>query len=552
MSRKKSTTEITEICEVDEAGRITATYVQVPSSQIPPDGGKEKRDARIDVVVSTESSEDSIFVLPSINSTTPDGHLADCSLLSKAATKSWLQTYVLDVFLPAGYPHSVTDDYLKYQIYDSLQAFSSSIAGLLSSRAVLEGVGVGDPTTTPTTALLLSTTTDAVSRLCTILLAHRLGTALAPECKRYRLMADLLNDAGMVLDLLSPAVPMAFSWGMGGGAAGGGGGGGGGGVEGGDAGGGGWMGIGWSGRWMVLCAASCLRAGCGVLAGGAKASLSAKFARGADVGELNAKDASQETVISLLGMLTGTLVVRVITSPLATWMALLSLLAIHLATNYLAVRAVTMTSLNRQRANILFSHLLVTGKVLDPGEVAEREKVFEEDGVLRWNDGRKLGRAKIGVTLGTLLEKMGARDKKTGSMKITNGGDDLLKEQEWQCCMRDNYSVWWDQRESTAYVTLGKKCEPWQQLRAWMQALVLAAMANGIAIEDKVQGKSQIAEKQIVVGNGISSGMIMKRAQQRTEMTWQLYVIEMKRKGWDLDTAVLETRPGTRLSLSKG
>lgn len=27
----------------------------------------------------------------------------------------------------------------RYQIYDSLQAFSSSIAGLLASRAVLEG-----------------------------------------------------------------------------------------------------------------------------------------------------------------------------------------------------------------------------------------------------------------------------------------------------------------------------------------------------------------------------------------------------------------------------
>ncbi|KAL9063398.1 MAG: hypothetical protein Q9157_008267, partial [Trypethelium eluteriae] len=264
------------------------------------------------------------------------------------------------------------------------------------------------------------------------------------------------------------------------------------------------------------------------------------------------KDASQETVISLLGMLTGTLVVRVITSPLATWIALLSLLAIHLTTNYLAVRAVTMTSLNRQRANILFSHLLVTGKVLDPGEVAEREKVFEEDGVLRWHDGRKLGSARIGVKLGTLLEKMGTRDRKTGCMKITNGGDDLLKEQEWQCCMRDNYSLWWDRRESTAYVTLGERCEPWQQLRAWMQALVLAAMAKGIAIEDKVQGKSQIAETQTVMGDGLSLEALMKRAQQRTEMSWQLYVIEMKRKGWDLDTAVLETRPGTRLSLSKG
>ena len=52
--------------------------------------------------------------------------------------KSAVQRLV-DVFMPAGYPHSVTEDYLEYQIYDSLQAFASSIAGLLASRAVLEG-----------------------------------------------------------------------------------------------------------------------------------------------------------------------------------------------------------------------------------------------------------------------------------------------------------------------------------------------------------------------------------------------------------------------------
>lgn len=46
-------------------------------------------------------------------------------------------------FLPAGYPQTVTDDYLAYQTYDSLQAFSSSIASLLANRAVLEGLGVG-------------------------------------------------------------------------------------------------------------------------------------------------------------------------------------------------------------------------------------------------------------------------------------------------------------------------------------------------------------------------------------------------------------------------
>lgn len=53
----------------------------------------------------------------------------------------------------------------------------------------------------------------------------------------------------------------------------------------------------------VLCAASVGKALCGVVAGGAKASLSAHFAVKGDVGELSAVDAGQETVIGLAGML---------------------------------------------------------------------------------------------------------------------------------------------------------------------------------------------------------------------------------------------------------
>src|ERR1700743_521394 len=128
---------------------------------------------------------------------------------------------------------------------------------MLASRAVLEGkasmskatrrglptlgVGVGDATSHPTTALLLSVLQDSFGRVATILFAHRLGSALEPECKRYRLAADVLNDCAMVLDCLSPALPKPT-------------------------------------RVVVLSGSSALRALCGVAAGSAKASLSAHFA----------------------------------------------------------------------------------------------------------------------------------------------------------------------------------------------------------------------------------------------------------------------------------
>ena len=58
---------------------------------------------------------------------------------------------------------------------------------------------MGDSSASPTTALLLSILQESMGRVTTILFAHRLGTSLEPECKMYRLAADIFNDAAMVL-----------------------------------------------------------------------------------------------------------------------------------------------------------------------------------------------------------------------------------------------------------------------------------------------------------------------------------------------------------------
>src|SRR3989338_7411771 len=36
-----------------------------------------------------------------------------------------------EAFLPEGYPHTVSADYARYQVFDSMQAFCSSVTGLL-------------------------------------------------------------------------------------------------------------------------------------------------------------------------------------------------------------------------------------------------------------------------------------------------------------------------------------------------------------------------------------------------------------------------------------
>ncbi len=50
------------------------------------------------------------------------------------ALKSRLLTFLKNAFLPEGYPESVSDDYLTYQIWDTVQAFASSISGSLATQ----------------------------------------------------------------------------------------------------------------------------------------------------------------------------------------------------------------------------------------------------------------------------------------------------------------------------------------------------------------------------------------------------------------------------------
>ena len=62
--------------------------------------------------------------------------------------------FLKNAFLPQGYPDSVSKDYFSYQLWDTLQAFASSISGTLATQAVLEGIGVGDEEATPLAATI--------------------------------------------------------------------------------------------------------------------------------------------------------------------------------------------------------------------------------------------------------------------------------------------------------------------------------------------------------------------------------------------------------------
>ncbi|KAF3394272.1 RUS1 family protein [Penicillium rolfsii] len=452
-----------------------------------------------------------------------------------------------EVFLPSGYPQSVSDDYLPYQIFDSLQAFCSSIAGLLSSRAVLQGVGVGNADASPTSALLLHILQDTSGRIATILFAHRVGTALEPECKTYRLAADVFNDFAMILDCLSPMVPAGVM------------------------------------RVSVLSAAGVLRALCGVAGGSSKASLSAHFAKWGNLAELNAKDSSQETVISLVGMLVGSVVVSHVTGFTATWISLLTLLALHLSLNYAAVRSVQMTSLNRQRANIVLSALLEsdtginlteksiqskietrfetdtsthphTWKVLTPSQVSSQERIFHRGGTLQWTHfsrGMKtyLGSAEIGISLDTFF-KHAQRHYPKPTFPTSGGGSTSFQtalplHQITTLFNNESYILFLFPSPGTpsltwhASILLKKGCPVTAQLKGWAHALLAARVLSESSSNDSYS----LQTGQNVFDVVASVLDLLNRGDR-----FAGYVAALKKVGWDVDVGALETRGRRRVS----
>ncbi|KAA8529344.1 hypothetical protein F0562_033857 [Nyssa sinensis] len=114
---------------------------------------------------------------------------------------------ILEAF---GFPSSVTPDYVHFQIWDSLQGLSTYVRTMLSTQALLSAIGVGEKSATVIGATFQWFLRDLTGMLGGILFTFYQGSNLDSNAKMWRLVADLMNDLGMLMDLLSPLFPSAF------------------------------------------------------------------------------------------------------------------------------------------------------------------------------------------------------------------------------------------------------------------------------------------------------------------------------------------------------
>lgn len=100
----------------------------------------------------------------------------------------------------------MSEDYLRYQIWDTLQAFCSTITSAFTTRAILKGVGVGDAEASALSATITWIMKDGTGMWGRILFAWWKGNCLDSECKQWRLFADVLNDLAMLIELFLPFI----------------------------------------------------------------------------------------------------------------------------------------------------------------------------------------------------------------------------------------------------------------------------------------------------------------------------------------------------------
>jgi hypothetical protein len=199
-----------------------------------------------------------------------------------------------------------------------------------------------------------------------------------------------------------------------------------------------------------------------------------------------------------------------------------------------------MKSLNRQRANLVFSHLLAFDKVLTPKQVSQSERIFERDGVLRWCGGQILGFARIGVGLSVLCKDRqspeSAKAPHHNGMPYLSSLMDIFWDEQYVLTVKGTSMP-------TIHIALKSGCTSLNQLKAWFHGLILAKH-----ILDEADTSSDHAKQ--ISDSDQGTLKVIRQSLTRANNLFDEYSMRVQSAGWAMDAA-LETQSGPRITLRR-
>ncbi|EHB14278.1 hypothetical protein GW7_05117 [Heterocephalus glaber] len=316
------------------------------------------------------------------------------------------------VFLPQGFPESVSPDYLPYQQWDSVQAFASSLCSALATHSVMLGLGVGNAEASLAAATATWLVRDSTGMLGRIIFAWWKGSKLDCNAKQWRLFADILNDAAMLLELVAPVLSVSFT--------------------------------------MIVSISNLAKCIVSVAGGATRAALTVHQARRNNMADVSAKDGSQETLVNLAGLLVSLIMLPLMSNcPRLSLGCFFLLTALHIYANYRAVRTLVMETLNESRLRLVLKHFLQSGEVLDTTSANQMEPL--------WTGIWPSPSLSLGVPLHCVVSSV------SELQQLVEGH-------------QEPYLLCWNQSENQVQVVLSQMAGPEAVLRAATHGLLLGAL----------------------------------------------------------------------------
>lgn len=211
----------------------------------------------------------------------------------------------------------------------------------MCTHALLQGAGVGSASASALAAALQWILRDGVGMLTSVLFAVRYATYFGEYVKEWRLFADVINDVGLLLDMVSALVPPeAYVY--------------------------------------VLCCSAVCKALCGVAAGTTKLCVTNHFCLRNNASDVSAKEGTQETAVTLVGLISGMLITTLFDSNRTfAWISFIVLTALHVYANFKAVRSLNFSTVNRSRLWLLTARF--ASSQLSGGSDAPRQSCSVKD-----------------------------------------------------------------------------------------------------------------------------------------------------------------------------
>uniref|UniRef100_A0A0G4GA61 Protein root UVB sensitive/RUS domain-containing protein n=1 Tax=Chromera velia CCMP2878 TaxID=1169474 RepID=A0A0G4GA61_9ALVE len=143
---------------------------------------------------------------------TADGEERDAVKESAEASgeSSLLSGMFTSMFLPKGFPDSVSKDYMAYQFWDTLGGFCAYFRGVLTMIAILVGVGVGDPDASPEKAMMIWCIKDLVGMVVGLACGVPVLTSLFSQSRYlpyFRLLSEIVGGVAASLELYAGVRP---------------------------------------------------------------------------------------------------------------------------------------------------------------------------------------------------------------------------------------------------------------------------------------------------------------------------------------------------------